>query len=102
VPSRKPILEKTSAFNRAQRASFDEAASLVENKIDPFSTFNLKSWRNRNNYTQDELAKEVGVSRQTIISWEKGHVPITRAIYLALIALEFTPQSRTIITKTKK
>lgn len=32
----------------------------------------LKEFREKNNYSQDGLAKELGVSRQTIISIEKG------------------------------
>ena len=34
---------------------------------------NIKEYRQRNNLTQEELAKEVKVSRQSIISIEKGH-----------------------------
>lgn len=33
---------------------------------------NLRQLREKHNYTQDELAGQVGVSRQTIISLEKG------------------------------
>ncbi len=33
----------------------------------------IKDYRKRANLTQEELAKEVGVSRQSIISIEKGH-----------------------------
>lgn len=32
----------------------------------------LKEFREKNNYSQDGLAKVLGVSRQTIISIEKG------------------------------
>ena len=32
----------------------------------------LKVFREKHNYSQDALAKELGVSRQTIISIEKG------------------------------
>jgi putative transcriptional regulator len=32
----------------------------------------LKEFREKNNYSQERLAKELGVSRQTIISIEKG------------------------------
>jgi len=34
---------------------------------------NIKKYRQRNNLTQEELAQEVRVSRQSIISIEKGH-----------------------------
>ncbi len=33
---------------------------------------NLKDYREKGNYSQERLAKELGVSRQTIISIEKG------------------------------
>ncbi len=33
---------------------------------------NLKVWRAKNDLTQEELAKEVGVTRQTINSIERG------------------------------
>ncbi|WP_100012439.1 helix-turn-helix transcriptional regulator [Lentibacillus sediminis] len=33
---------------------------------------NLKEFRDRKSYSQERLAKELGVSRQTIISIEKG------------------------------
>lgn len=32
----------------------------------------LKEFREKHDYSQDKLAKELGVSRQTIISIEKG------------------------------
>jgi putative transcriptional regulator len=32
---------------------------------------NLKEFRNKKDYTQDDLGKKVGVSRQTIISIER-------------------------------
>lgn len=34
---------------------------------------NIKEYRQRANLTQEELAQEVRVSRQSIISIEKGH-----------------------------
>jgi putative transcriptional regulator len=34
---------------------------------------NLKEYRMQANLTQEDLANEVGVSRQSIISIEKGH-----------------------------
>ncbi len=33
----------------------------------------IQEYRQKKNYTQEELAEEVGVSRQTIISIEKGN-----------------------------
>ncbi|MFC2088153.1 helix-turn-helix transcriptional regulator [Calditrichota bacterium] len=33
----------------------------------------IKYYRSKSNFTQEDLAKEVGVSRQSIISIERGH-----------------------------
>jgi putative transcriptional regulator len=46
---------------------------------------NIKDYRKRDNLTQEELAQEVGVSRQSIISIEKGHY-----IPSLTLALRFT------------
>ena len=32
------------------------------------------AWRG-NSYTQNEIAKQLGVSRKTIVFWESGHIP---------------------------
>jgi len=32
----------------------------------------LRLLRKSNNYTQDDLAKELGISRQAVSKWEKG------------------------------
>jgi DNA-binding XRE family transcriptional regulator len=50
----------------------------------------MRDWRHRNAYTQDTLALELDVRRQTIIAWE--HAPkIERVVFLALKALESDP-----------
>jgi putative transcriptional regulator len=36
-------------------------------------TNRVREFRIKSSFTQDELAKEVGVSRQSIISIERGH-----------------------------
>ena len=52
----------------------------------------LREWRKRNGYTQEELMLELGLgSRQTIITWEKSESPIPRTVELALLALEHLP-----------
>ena len=45
----------------------------------------LHEWRLRNHLTQEELAKEIGVTRQTIIAIERGNYApsITLALRLA-------------------
>lgn len=48
---------------------------------------NIRAMRNQKNFTQSELADHLGVSRQTIISLEKGRYnpSITLAFKLARI-----------------
>ncbi len=48
---------------------------------------NIKDLRARNDFSQDVLAEKLGVSRQTIISLEKGRYnpSITLAFKLALL-----------------
>jgi DNA-binding XRE family transcriptional regulator len=53
----------------------------------------LKEWRKRNGYTQEMLRLALGIrSRQTIITWESSEQPISKAVELALLALEFLPE----------
>lgn len=55
----------------------------------------LKSIRKRLNLTQQEMAFELGVSRQTIISWEaKGEDYLDRIVFLAMKALVNIPETR--------
>lgn len=55
----------------------------------------LREWRKRNGYSQDELMKELGIrSRQTISSWENSNDELSRMLELALNALEYVPESR--------
>ena len=59
----------------------------------------VQKYRIRNKITQEELAKEIGVTRQTIIAIEKGNY--TPSIFLALkIAKYFkTPVEKMFIIK---
>ncbi len=52
----------------------------------------LKDWRRRNGFTQEELRIALGVTRQTIVSWEQSENSISRLVELALRALEHLPQ----------
>lgn len=54
----------------------------------------LREWRRTNHYTQNDLSEALGVSRQTIVSWEASEGPLSRLVELALVALL---DSRTII-----
>jgi DNA-binding XRE family transcriptional regulator len=57
----------------------------------------LPEWRKRNRFTQDGLRMALGIgSRQTIISWEKSNKPLSRMVYLALLALEHFPGHRAV------
>jgi transcriptional regulator with XRE-family HTH domain len=47
----------------------------------------LSAWRARNNRTQESLASELDVTRQTVIQWEQS-ANLTRMLCLALEALE--------------
>jgi len=35
-------------------------------------SMNLKELRSRHQYTQEEIAEKIGVSRQAVAKWEKG------------------------------
>ncbi len=55
----------------------------------------IRVWRTRNGYSQDALALELNVRRQTVIAWEKAS-NVERITYLALTALEADKTLRTI------
>jgi DNA-binding XRE family transcriptional regulator len=44
----------------------------------------LKRKRERLDLTQEQLAKKVGVSRHTVLNWEKEIVQIPRPVQIAL------------------
>lgn len=48
----------------------------------------LKKWRNKNNYSQSQLAKVLGVASMTVSRWERGVREIPSFLYLALKSLE--------------
>ena len=61
----------------------------------------IRAWRQRNGYTQAELALELKVSRQTIVGWE--HIEtIDRLVELSLIALEAVPVEQTCLGRGPK
>lgn len=58
---------------------------------------NVQELRSKHKMTQEELAKEVGVTRQTIIAIEKGNY--TPSVYLAMkIAKRFNTQVEKLFT----
>jgi transcriptional regulator with XRE-family HTH domain len=44
----------------------------------------LKKWRKKNNYSQSQLAKVLGVAPLTISRWERGERDIPSFLHLAL------------------
>ena len=48
----------------------------------------LKNWRNRNNYSQSQLARALGVDTMTVSRWERGTRKIPAFLHLALECLE--------------
>lgn len=49
---------------------------------DTIETFSLKGARNEFNYTQEQIADKLGVSRAQYIAWEKGDVvPKSMVVY---------------------
>ena len=44
----------------------------------------LKKWRKKNNYSQSQLAKHLGVATLTISKWERGERGIPSFLHLAL------------------
>ena len=48
----------------------------------------LKQWRKRNRYTQDALAKVLGVGQVCVARWETGVRKIPAFLHLALRCLE--------------
>jgi DNA-binding XRE family transcriptional regulator len=48
----------------------------------------LKAWRQRNNYSQSQLARNLDVATQTVYRWENDKRKITPFLHLALECLE--------------
>lgn len=48
----------------------------------------LKAWRKKNNYSQGQLAKVLGVITLTVSRWERGVRAIPSFLHLALRCLE--------------
>ena len=63
-------------------------------------TNNVQEFRNNQKITQEELAKQIGVTRQTIIAIEKGNY--TPSVLLALsIAKHFNTNVENLFTMEK-
>lgn len=64
---------------------------------------NLKAWRKKNGYTQETLARALGVIKLTVSRWETGDRHIPSFLALALRALELEGgEEKPRETKTKK
>ncbi len=50
----------------------------------------LIEWRKRWGYTQPQLADLLGLTRYTVLRWEKGQYAIPKWLRLALRAIELT------------
>ncbi|WP_428987836.1 helix-turn-helix transcriptional regulator [Methylocapsa aurea] len=61
----------------------------------------IREWRRRNKYTQDALALALGVSRQTVVGWEKSEYPPSTLIQLALLALENLPEKCSLVAGSR-
>jgi transcriptional regulator with XRE-family HTH domain len=48
----------------------------------------LKKWREKNGYSQSQLARVLGVATQTISRWERGTRVIPPFLHLALNSLK--------------
>jgi transcriptional regulator with XRE-family HTH domain len=48
----------------------------------------LPKWREKNGYTQSQLAKALGVNVMTVSRWERGVREISSFLHLALECLE--------------
>lgn len=49
--------------------------------------FSIKVWRNIAGMTQEEVARELGVSRQTVVNWEKEDAKPSKIVLTALAQL---------------
>jgi len=52
----------------------------------------IREWRKRKGWTQEQLAMALGVARQTVIVWEQSESSLLRMLPLALAALENLPE----------
>lgn len=63
----------------------------------------LQKWRKKNNYSQSQLAKVLGVATMTISRWERGVREIPSFLHLALKWLELKEGGKKQrVKKTKK
>lgn len=49
--------------------------------------YNIKTWRNIAGMTQEQVARELGVSRQTVVNWEKEGAKPNKIVLNALAQL---------------
>jgi DNA-binding XRE family transcriptional regulator len=65
---------------------------MKQPSFDNMTGTDLKEWRSRNSYTQEQLRISLGIkSRQTVINWEKSEDKLPRMLQLSLLALELFP-----------
>ena len=51
----------------------------------------IDNWCRDNNFTKEQLAIELGVTRQTLFNWTRNHDSVPRVLALSLFALEMLP-----------
>jgi hypothetical protein len=58
------------------------------------SATDFKHWRQRRNYTLDQAAEALGLSRRMVAYYDQGIKPIPRVVALAAVALDYDPNPR--------
>lgn len=71
----------------------------TESKIAYVTREELKAFRAKNNYSQDDLAKHLRVARNTVARWESGTSKIPEFLELALKTVELDNELTDIVRK---
>ena len=74
--------------------SSNEFNQAFLDSLQPLSTTEFSALRKVIGFTQAQLAKQFGVSRQTVINWERGETRIPKMAEIALIAIQKHPEFR--------
>lgn len=57
------------------------------------SAADFKKWRERHDYTLDDVAEVLGISRRMVAYYDHGDKPIPRVVALAALAIEKNPDT---------
>lgn len=66
-------------YSTTDRGSIYVPSKLCEKWLEKDSLTKLRGW-SRNGYTDDEIAKEIGISRRTLYNWKERYEPIREAL----------------------